>query len=468
MYLFLSIYIKRSHTVFFSGSDDELLLQGYKAGITNKGYRYIILDTFLLGSRTKYTIGQTISGLFTLEFTSTKCATSLEIFGTSFLENDPHPDLPRDSQVTVTQNPDRSLTLSWKRSPSEIQHGQNIEYCVATNQVSNIASQCAALTYARGDRSSLPPHVGFGFSWEKKYKNVSILPEPPPGHINYRCVGRKTTLTLGVLSSGNRYFFDVYAVDRRLNTSSAYTGRSMKVKARRTKLLKDGKMRTTLVSESLPGYYRLHHGDGSRDLLILVDGCQKAIRVDVSRNGRLLNGSTIADNGQVIFRYAKAKKGTYLVTVNAVSGRTTANVWYTTDEYSLPNLWLPENNKLYVDANKTTCHSVTISWAIGFKQQLQQQQQQQCIYIRKIPEGDPYKQLDLSDDKRCAVRRRLPKNERKVRCVQLHAGHVSVHRETIGELRANTAYAVTVYATRHSSYPWLSYQTVLVNTKDNC
>lgn len=385
------------------------------------------------------------------------------------------PLLPNDSSILITENAPGIITASWKPIPSQVIHGEPIAYCVSVNTQQNFASQCAAHAYRFGDvEPPLPPNAGFGFSWEKtKHKqdraSIKATRERFPGEIQYTCIEENTSYTFTDAIPGMQYFFDVYAVNTRWNSSVSYRGTHMKTATRRkTVSLKDGRVVTSYLKRTDPNKrfkYRLPRD--SEELLIVLEPCYGEVSVVVTKDGASLNRTLVRDN-LVTIVVRNVTKGLYTIKVKTRDYSSASfRLLVTMDPERNPYPDLPVDTGLLVLDRLVSCQSLTVAWLTT------PTQQQYCVYVAKVTRrssssssfSDQPHQLPTFNKCLTARHRRKAK---KVACKHTAAREEasSATMETVRGLEPGEQYVLEVYAKKKGGRR-VMYQRTTAMTKNS-
>lgn len=407
------------------------------------------------------------AGIYMLGVTAMDSDTSLRLFATSTPDSDhPYPERPSDASITVKDVSKRSVTLSWKPSPTESQLGQPVEYCIFANKEQNFKSQCAANAFMYGEAPpTAPPNSGFGFAWEDREKDklkqrFSVSKGADPNEFHYECIGDKTSYMFGDATPGQLYFFDVFVINTANNMSTAYLGTKAKTKEHVKYInLKDGKISKAFMKRT-EGHkvFKLEVKTKKKELLVAVQSCAGQIRVKIYRKRRLLEELDVTSLQTISIH--KPRPGTYHIRVEPNRRRSTAvKVYASTDPSANPYPELPGDSQIKVFENLSTCNSLTVAW-LGTNST-----QQYCLYRQASPSTPSWtdRQLDT-----CLTSRSRKKRDKVVcRNFRNRGRRRSVMTETIRGLKPDMVYVLDVH-TRRIGGERLSYQQTWAKTKETC
>ena len=382
-----------------------------------------------------------------------------------------HPILPTQPSVGVVSVKGHTITLMWKPSPTSTLYHQPVHYCVAVNRKHNLLTMCAAKAYIFGDvPPTAPPNAGFGFSWEKqvreeeaeRWRSRSMVPIHHDAH--YECLGGKTSYTFSGTKSGKDYYFDIFAVNPRTNTSTAYAGTHVKTRnTLKSMPIKDGKTKAIHVKKNGDKkYLRYDLKKKAKHLILSLQSCNGAVRMKVTRGRRVIKDETVTGLSQYTIRKARPGRYTIEITPNArVSTRVRVFVSTRSDRSPYPHL--PEDKSIRVFDNLSQCNAVTLAWLIL------PEKQHYCLYRSRVRHGESTS-WRLSSHNACS-NPRIRKKRDKVGCwdFQGEGGHETqtVVTETVRNLERGTLYAFDVYV-RSDAGETLSYRQTRAKTAEAC
>ena len=406
-----------------------------------------------------------LAGLYTLEVLAQDYDNTIRLLGTSTPHSDaPYPALPVDPSARVMSVTRNTVSVAWKASPTARQHGQPVEYCIMVNKEHNFKTACAATAYMHGDLPPTPPpHAGFGFAHEKEKFNIKSnfpLPTANPSDIFYTCVGTKTHYAFSEATPGTTYYFDVFAVNKNLNTSTTYVGASAKTKSRpKAVTLKDGKMHMAHLKRSRPKkVFKFTLTRDSDEMLISLQPCSSEITVVISNNTHVFEKTKITSLQQL--RLTNVSAGVYKI--KAVASRrqsTSVYVYASTRAGKNPYPLLPPDKSIKIHEEETTCTTATVSW------QGTPRRQQYCLFMHRERRSSKW----LYKKQNSCVDPQNRKKSGKVACrwYRSKGKQRGVLKERVTGLRPGKRYVFDVYV-RRAGGKALAYQRAWVTTRSKC
>lgn len=419
------------------------------------------------------------AGLYVIELTVTERDSNIEIYASTTPDSDQlYPLLPNDSNLDILNIKKTSITVSWKRSLSDGQHLQSIQYCAVINQVRQLPTRCAAdAVDSNLATPTIPPYAGFGFAWEKNRRYRKPAGPNPFGQVNdtnYVCIGSKTTYTFGGLSGGKRYFLNIYAVNTVTNKSSSYTGSSVRTLGIRRRLpLRNGQ----ITLGSLNGFksnvlfrYKMNNSERTQRLLIAVNPCgESSVNVQVMRRNHILTSSRIHNLKRFVID--NPRTGTYNI---KITSRRRQPVQFTVYASATPSINQSLTNRngsgLSLQSESTTCNSVKVSWTAPTNKQTY------CLYktpyehytnvTQEVPGEEIYGSLQQRLSNMCT---RPHRRTGKVICRRFRYKDKRNYTmtQTVGDLLPNRSYLLEVYAKKRSLKS-SAFQSILVRTRSQC
>ncbi|KAI1231668.1 Protein NDNF, partial [Lamprotornis superbus] len=244
------------------------------------------------------------SALYLLEFLSTERDTHITVYLTTDTTSGLlYPELPADPRIDIIGIGHTTVTLTWKHSPSVLQHKESIQYCLLVNEKHN-------------------------------YKSFT------------------------------QYYFDVFIVNLLTNASAAYTGtfaRTLEEPGPKVTELKDGKVIHVVLDGKKQKFYSLQYQARHKKILLTFQLCRGQIRVHITRNGK-----TVASENLSGLRYFSLKGkllDTYLVQLRSTEEFNSSVKVQASPHFHKPLFpLLPESLKIKSFSKLRTCRSVTIAW----------------------------------------------------------------------------------------------------------
>ncbi|NXL89420.1 NDNF protein, partial [Alectura lathami] len=412
------------------------------------------------------------SALYMLEFLSTERDTHITVYlTTDTTSGHLYPELPLDPRIDVIGIGHTTVTLTWKHSPSVLQHREGIQYCLLVNEKHNYKSLCAAETAIRSSGMKLPPSLGLSLSpyllepqqvMILSNSELSIINKVSSGEVRQICMGTKNIYTVPNLSPSTQYYFDVFVVNLLTNASAAYTGtfaRTLEEPEPKIVEMKDGKVIQVVLDGKKQKFYSLQYQARHRKVQFAFQLCRGQVRVHITKNGK-----TLASENILGMRYLSLKGkllDTYLVQLRSTEESNSSVKVQVSSHFQKPLFpLLPESLKIKSFSKLRSCNSVTIAW-LGT-----QEQSKYCVYKKRIEEEQVWMELRSTD--RCSGPESRHKSE-KVLCKYFYDINLqrAVTTETIKGLDAGTLYLFDVYLIGPSGIP-VRYHSKVVKTRKNC
>ncbi|NXC17923.1 NDNF protein, partial [Corythaeola cristata] len=412
------------------------------------------------------------SALYMLEFLSTERDTHITVYlTTDTTSGHLYPELPMDPRIDVIGIGHTTVTLTWKHSPSVLQHRENIQYCLLVNEKHNYKSLCAAETAIRSSGMKLPPTLALSLSpyllepqqvMILSNSELSIINKVTSGEVRQICMGTKNTYTVPNLSPSTQYYFDVFVVNLLTNASAAYTGtfaRTLEEPEPKVMELKDGKVIQIVLDGKKQKFYSLQYQARHRKIQFTFQSCRGQVQVHITKNGK-----TVASENVSGLRYFSLKGkllDTYLVQLRSTEEFNSSVKVQVSPHFHKPLFpLLPESLKIKSFSKLRTCNSVTIAW-LGT-----QEENKYCVYKKRIEDDQVWMELQSAD--RCSGPESRHKSE-KVLCKYFYDINLqrAVTTETIKGLDAGTLYLFDVYLFGPSGIP-VRYHSKVVKTRKKC
>ncbi|XP_005498197.2 protein NDNF [Columba livia] len=412
------------------------------------------------------------SALYMLEFLSTERDTHITVyFTTDTTSGHLYPELPMDPRLDVVGIGHTTVTLTWKHSPSVLQHRENIQYCLLVNEKHNYKSLCAAETAIRSSGMKPPPALALSLSpyllepqqvMILSNSELSIINKASSGEVRQICVGTKNTYTVPNLSPSTQYYFDVFVVNLLTNASAAYTGtfaRTLEEPEPKVVELKDGKVIQVVLDGKKGKFYSLQYQAMHKKIQFSFLLCHGQARIHITKNGKTVALENIS--GLRYFSLKGKMLDTYLVQLRSTEESNSSVKVQVSSHFHKPLFpLLPESLKIKSFSKLRTCNSVTIAW-LGT-----QEESKYCVYKKRIEEDQVWRELQSAD--RCSGPESRPKSE-KVLCKYFYDINLqrAVTTETIQGLDTGTLYLFDVYLFGPSGIP-IRYHSKVVKTRKKC
>ncbi|XP_066090022.1 protein NDNF [Saccopteryx bilineata] len=426
------------------------------------------------------------SGLYQLELLSTEKDTHFQVYATTTPESDqPYPELPYDPRVDITALGRTTVTLAWKPSPTASLLKQPVHYCVVLNRQHNFKSLCAAEAgLSLDDTFMTAPKPGldfspfdfahFGFPVETLGQGRSLLVKPSPklgrqassrpkADIQKICIGNKNIFTISDLKPDTQYYFDVFVVNSRSNTSTAYVGTFARTKEeakQKTMELKDGKVTDVFVKRKGTKFLRFAPVSSHQKVTFFVHSCLDAVQIQVRRDGQLLLSQSVEGVRQFLLR--GKPKAKYLIRLKGSrKGASLLKVLTSTRPSKQAFPALPEDTRIKAFDRLRTCSSATVAW-LGT-----QERNKFCIYKKEV--DDHYSEEQKRREQNQCLGPDTRKKSEKVLCKYFHSQNLqkAVTTETIQGLQPGRAYLLDVYVIGHGGHS-VKYQSKVVKTRKFC
>ncbi|NWX39070.1 NDNF protein, partial [Steatornis caripensis] len=412
------------------------------------------------------------SALYMLEFLSTERDTHITVYlTTDTTSGNLYPELPMDPRIDVIGIGYTTVTLTWKHSPSVLQHRENIQYCLLVNEKHNYKSLCAAETAIRSSGMKLPSTLALSLSpyllepqqvMILSNSELSIINKGSSGEVRQICMGTKNTYTVSNLSPSTQYYFDVFVVNLLTNASTAYTGtfaRTLEEPEPKVMELKDGKVIQVVLDGKKQKFYSLQYQARHKKIQFTFQLCRGQVRVHITKNSRTVASENIS--GLRYFSLKGKLLDTYLVQLRSTEESNSSVKVQVSPHFHKPLFpLLPESLKIKSFSKLRTCNSVTIAW-LGT-----QEQSKYCVYKKRIEADQVWMELQSAD--RCSGPESRHKSE-KVLCKYFFDINLqrAVTTETIKGLDAGTLYLFDIYLFGPSGIP-VRYHSKVVKTRKKC
>ncbi|KFP67014.1 Protein NDNF, partial [Cariama cristata] len=412
------------------------------------------------------------SALYMLEFLSTERDTHITVYlTTDTTSGHLYPELPMDPRIDVIGIGHTTATLTWKHSPSVLQHRENIQYCLLVNEKHNYKSLCAAETAIRSSGMKLPPTLALSLSpylldpqqvMILSNSELSIINKVSSGEVRQICMGTKNTYTVTNLSPSTQYYFDIFVVNLLTNASAAYTGtfaRTLEEPEPKVTELKDGKVIQVVLDGKKQKFYSLQYQARHKKIQFTFQLCYGQVRLHLTKNGKTVASENIS--GLRYFSLKGKLLDTYLVQMRSTEESNSSVKVQVSPHFHKPLFpLLPESLKIKSFSKLRTCNSVTIAW-LGT-----QEESKYCVYKKRIEDHQVWMELQSAD--RCSGPESRPKSE-KVLCKYFYNINLqrAVTTETIKGLDVGTLYLFDVYLFGPSGIP-IRYHSKVVKTRKKC
>ncbi|NXG71387.1 NDNF protein, partial [Baryphthengus martii] len=412
------------------------------------------------------------SALYMLEFLSTERDTHITVYLTTDMTSGHlYPELPLDPRIDVIGVGHTTVTLTWKHSPSVLQHRENIQYCLLVNEKHNYKSLCAAETAIRSSGMKLPPTLALSLSsyllepqqvMILSNSELSIINKVSSGEVRQICLGTKNTYTVPNLSPSTQYYFDVFVVNLLANASAAYTGtfaRTLEEPEPKVTELKEGKVIQVVLDEKNQKFYSMQYQARHKKIQFTFQLCRGQVQVHIEKNGKTVASENIS--GLRYFSLRGKLLDTYLVKLRSTEESNSSVKVQVAPRFHKPLFpLLPESLKIKSFSKLRTCNSITIAW-LGT-----QEDSKYCVYKKRIEDDQAWMELQRTD--RCSGPESRHKSE-KVLCKYFYDRNLqrAVTTETIKGLNAGTLYLFDVYLSGPSGIP-IRYHSKVVKTRKNC
>ncbi|XP_064173701.1 protein NDNF isoform X1 [Anguilla rostrata] len=389
------------------------------------------------------------------------------------------PELPPDPRVHTVGVGMTSVTLSWSPSNSVLRlppGGSGYRYCVLVNRKHNYRSLCAAEEAAkdrkkRGKKVTAWPILKEWWwqQWDsfEEGEEGAPLPDPPAG-LRCACEGAESVCTVSELTPDTQYYFDVFAMDTRNGTSSAYTGtfaRTHEEARPAVAQLREGERRwVPLRGEGRQGgpLFSFHPQGWQQSALLTLQSCgAEGVRLTVSSKGQVLASRPV---GSEVAQVWLQGKPSYLIHLEggtpAPSGSAppgpavklqVSSAYHRQAPPSLPpTLQIKSFNRL------RGCRSVTLAWLGTEERSLY------CVYRRQLGEGE-----GAAADRCLGPESRGDAEKVLCKYFQELNPRRAVTTATIAGLEPGAAYVFDVYLMRRWGIP-IKYHSKTVRTRKDC
>lgn len=457
---------------------DEILRQGHSS---TKPTRNKLLKSYTGFQAAAFETRQPVAGVYSLVIVNRDRDGSVQLFAsTSPIPDSPFPLLPSDPSVQVVSSAGHGdkVSIAWKRSPTDFRHLQPVEYCLAVNTVAHLSSFCAAKAIATGDpRPTEPPHAGFGFPWERRRgkernsrQKSSMVAKRK---VILSCLRNKTSFSFHRPTSSEKqfYYFDLFVVNLRTQSSSAYEGVKVRFGNRveqRPIQLEDGKLKTFRMKAStrktLFQFTSLPH---SNQLVIGVRPCTGTIRLEISLGEILFENSTTS--GSLIKLHLRnPDSGNYRIVVcHDGLGDVLFQLIASTSVDLFPYPDIPEDEDLKVmEVVEVGCQSIELAWIEKVPDLYY------CLLVEPADIDLFIEDREMED--RCSAPRPIQPGAKlicRMSMPQMNEQHKisSKLENTLTGLELGTVYRITLYARKRNEKDlYLNYRPLITQTKRYC
>ncbi|XP_061084881.1 protein NDNF [Conger conger] len=391
------------------------------------------------------------------------------------------PELPPDPRVHTVGVGMTSVTLSWSPSNSVLRlppGGSGYRYCVLVNRKHNYKSLCAAQEAAkerRGGKKKATPWPILKEWWWQQWDSFEEGEEgapalDTPAGPQCVCEGAENVCTVSELTPDTQYYFDVFAIDARNGTSSAYTGtfaRTHEEARPAVAQLREGERRwVPLQGEGRQSgtLFSFHPQGWQRSALLTLQSCgAQGVQLTVSNKGHILASQSV---GQEVAQVWLQGKPSYLI---HLEGGTPApwslaspgpavklqvsSAYHRQAPPSLPaTLQIKSFNRL------RGCRSVTLAWLGTEERSLY------CVYRRRLAEAEGER---ASEDRCLGPESRSDAEKVLCKYFQELNPRRAVTTATIAGLEPGAAYVFDVYLMRRWGIP-IKYRSKTVRTRKDC
>lgn len=414
-----------------------------------------------------------LKGIYTVDITSTKSDSYVNIFASTSPDIHRLPELPKDSNVSILDKTHNTFTVSWHPSPDEKAFGNGIEYCVALNRKRSYKTLCSVLSHLHGDpKPTLPPGNGFGFSSDiQKKRNLKLNAKPiraqRKGSIFFKCLGRSTKATFEKVKTRKGYYVDVFVKNTQTNgipNSRHYNGIYVKTRRKRKlPTLKDGKIRTVVFSRKKRKFtYVFSVKKSTRDVHLAISSCSGSLRIKVQGSNGTVYNSRLKTSKVLTLNDLNA--GTYnLALTKKVSRKNIVYISMTSKKKKVKIPELPEDKTVKVFDYLTSCESVTVAWkGTDVKQSY-------CLFKTELPSSRTNTSLVSKKLDECGALSRLRDGAQKITCknFRYRSQDNAVLAITVTNLKPDTSYIFDVFVSR-GNYFTFPYNSVRTKTSSTC
>lgn len=414
-------------------------------------------------------------GVYMLEFDSDSADTRVRVYGTSDADaHYPFPLLPIKPKVEVLQVRNGRVLFTWKPSPSESSAHQDVQYCVAANRKENFHTKCAVDSALRGDVPSPPhPDSGFGFWWEKAARRKLALRSRemqravrPQRDVVFECVGRRTWHSFADLEVDQRYYIDVFTINAKTNSSTAYPGTSVVARSVGNQRIQDNQL-VRIVLDQRDNFVHVAKYSVNANvptMWMFVQSCSGPGPIQLSvtlRKAKVLTAE-VMDTRTLTLNHPS--NGTYVIKISStVPQLRRVHLLVSKKYHKFPFPTLPDDSGVKVMGSLTTCNSVTLAWKAALDEKVRY-----CIFkqeVRGSYSGVFARPQDFCDETK------LAEKSGKVSCRRYH--RFSKHRfqnvimQKIRKLQPDTTYVFEVLVTKARGRT-LAYEKVWATTHRSC
>lgn len=410
-------------------------------------------------------------GVYSVDITSIKTDSYVQIFSTTSPDVDTFPELPADKRVREVDKSGSSFTVAWNASPDERHFGDDIEYYVSVNTKRSYKTLCSVLSHLNGDpKPTLPPNSGFGFStdqFKKRFLRQKAKPIPAAkrGSIFLQSVGRERKLTFKKVKSGSGYYVDVYVKNKVNGKSRQYSGIFIKTKrkTRQYPKLKEGKIKNisfTPRKKKFIFFFKVKKS--TKDVHLAISNCVGTTLVELTSKNGTFHKSRIKYSQ--ILTFNDLNPGVYNVALlKSVSRRHTVYISLTSKISAQKMPVLPIDTTVKVFDYLTTCNSVTVAWMGTDKKQ------KYCLYKTELTSLKDNSTSISKKLNQCDAFDRHQNGAQKITCKKFRyrKKEQSVLAITVTGLKPDTSYIFDVFVNK-GNYFAFPYNSVRTKTSTEC